>query len=946
MDYKDSLNLPKTRFEMKANLAKREPEMLKQWEDKKVYQKLLKAHSGKPKFVLHDGPPYANGHIHLGTALNKILKDIVVKSKAMAGFYTPFVPGWDCHGLPIERQVEVELGKKKSEVSPMEFRKLCREYAAKFLDVQRNEFKRLLCLARWEKPYITMDYHYEAKIAREFARFVRVGSVYLGKKPVYWCPTCKTALAEAEVEYKEKTSSSIFVRFLWQKDKGQESKAYPRMLKLSEQARVYIMIWTTTPWTIPANLAVAVHPEFDYVAVRSKDSIYILAEGLSNLVMSQLKLDYEVLDKFKGRELEKLVFKHPLYERDSIAILADYVTLDAGTGVVHIAPGHGQEDYESGIQYGIPVYSPVDDEGKFTEEVEYFAGKFVFDANKDVNEKLKEKGALLQESLFSHQYPHCWRSKDPIIFRSTPQWFISMEKNDLRKKSLEAIQKVKWDPEWGRERIYGMVETRPDWCISRQRFWGVPIIAFHCKQCGEVILDADIAENIAELFEKYGCDVWFEKSASELLPDGFRCPKCRGEEFLKEDDILDVWFDSGVSYAVVCEEDPELGPLPVDLYLEGSDQHRGWFHSSLLAGVGTRGIAPYKEVLTHGYVVDGEGKKLAKSAGNYVGIDELMEKYGAEIIRMWVAAENFRNDVRVDYDILDGIVKTYRKVRNTYRYLLGNLYDFEPEKELVQIKDMFLIDRWLIARLEQFKRRAKKAYEDFEFHLVYHLLNNFCAVDLSAIYIDIVRDRLYCEDQKGRARKSAQSALWITLDTLLRVSAPVLSFTAEEAYQEMPVKGKRMESIFHLDFPEDCAGFVDENLIERVERVLKIRAYVSRLLDTAQKDKNSGIGHPLDAEVQISAPEKLRSFLEEFNQVAEGEENLAKLFLVSSVRFVEDLKDALDVSEFEGLKLKLVKAPGEKCQRCWTYSTELSDKSHRFPEVCPRCLKVLERMGK
>ena len=814
MDYKKTLNLPETKFEMKARLCEREPELVRELDRNQIYQKMLSVRKGKPKFVLHDGPPYANGHIHLGTGMNKILKDIVVKSRAMSGYYTPYVPGWDCHGLPIERQVEVELGRKKSEVSPLEFRRLCREYASKFVNIQREEFKRLLVIGDWEKPYITMDYHYEAKIAREFARFVRAGSVYLGKKPVYWCPTCKTALAEAEVEYKEKKSPSIYVRFRWKKDKGKESKAYQRLLALEEKLPVYIIIWTTTPWTIPANLAIAVHPEFDYVAVKTQDAVYILAEALCPLVMDLLGMEYEKLEKFFGKELEGLVFAHPLYERDSVIILADYVTLDAGTGCVHTAPGHGQEDYESGIQYGLEIYSPVDDEGKFTDDVKYFAGKFVFDANPEVNEKLREKGALLFEDEITHQYPHCWRSKDPVIFRSTPQWFISMEKNKLRKKALEAIGRVRWDPEWGEERIRGMIETRPDWCISRQRFWGVPIIAFHCKNCGEVVLDAELVEKVADLFEEQGCDVWFEKDIPQLLGSELKCPKCGESNFEKEDDILDVWFDSGVSYSAVLEENPELG-TPCDLYLEGSDQHRGWFHSTLLCAVGTRGEPPYKMVLTHGYVVDGEGRKLSKSAGNYIAIEEVVEKYGAEIIRMWVSAENFRNDMRVDYDILDGIVKTYRKVRNTIRYLLGNLYDFNPEKDLLSYDEMFLIDRWLLARLEQFKRRVKKAYDNFQFHLVYHQLNNFCAVDLSALYIDIVRDRLYCEGKTSRARRSAQSAIWLTLDSLLRLSAPILSFTTEEAYRLMPVKGERKESILLLDFPQDQDQWLDSALLER-----------------------------------------------------------------------------------------------------------------------------------
>jgi len=939
MDYKKTLNLPGTKFEMKARLAEREPELVQKLDQKQIYQKMLSARKGKPKFVLHDGPPYANGHIHLGTGMNKILKDIVVKSRAMSGYYTPYVPGWDCHGLPIERQVEVELGRKKSEVSPLEFRRLCREYASKFVNIQRDEFKRLLVLGDWEKPYITMDYHYEAKIAREFARFVRAGSVYLGKKPVYWCPTCKTALAEAEVEYKEKKSPSIYVRFRWKKDKGKESKAYQRLLALEEQLPVYIIIWTTTPWTIPANLAIAVHPEFDYTAVKTKDAVYILAEALCPLVMDLLGMEYEKLEKFIGRELEGLVFAHPLYERDSVVILADYVTLDAGTGCVHTAPGHGQEDYESGIQYGLEIYSPVDDEGRFTDDVKYFAGKFVFDANPEVNEKLREKGALLFEEEITHQYPHCWRSKDPVIFRSTPQWFISMEKNELRKKALEAIGRVRWDPEWGEERIRGMIETRPDWCISRQRFWGVPIIAFHCKNCGEVVLDAELVEKVADQFEERGCDVWFEKDIPQLLGSELKCPKCGESNFEKEDDILDVWFDSGVSYSAVLEENPELG-TPCDLYLEGSDQHRGWFHSTLLCAVGTRGEPPYKMVLTHGYVVDGEGRKLSKSAGNYIAIEEVVAKYGAEIIRMWVSAENFRNDMRVDYDILDGIVKTYRKVRNTIRYLLGNLYDFEPEKDLLSYDEMFLIDRWLLARLEQFKRRVKKAYENFQFHLVYHQLNNFCAVDLSALYIDIVRDRLYCEGKTSRARRSAQSAIWLTLDSLLRLSAPILSFTAEEAYKLMPVKGERKESILLLDFPQDQDQRLDSALLERMEKLFKVRDEVFKVLDQAQKSEL--VGHPLDARVLIQADEKLRAFLEKFNQTEEGEENLARLFLVSQVEFVKELAEAYESTEFEGLRIKLERAEGEKCQRCWTYSTELTSSEDKFPRVCPRCLRVLE----
>jgi len=935
MDYKKTLNLPQTAFEMKANLAKREPELVRRWDQEKVYWKMLAAHSRDKKFVLHDGPPYANGSIHLGTAMNKVLKDIIVKSRALSGRLTPYVPGWDCHGLPIEHQVDKELGEKKGAISLTEKRRRCREYAAKFVDIQRGEFKRMLVLGEWENPYLTMNYRYEANIAREFGKFVKAGSIYRGLKPVHWCPTCKTALAEAEVEYADQPSPSIYVRFPWQADKGKAGPARQALLDLQEKhGPVYIVIWTTTPWTIPANLAVALHPEFSYVAVKTGAAVYLLAEGLANFVGDLLGWkDRLLLQKWKGEELEGLVFKHPLYDRDSVVILADYVTLDTGTGCVHTAPGHGQEDYETCRKYNIPVYSPVDDAGCFTGEVEFFAGEFVFKANDHVNAKLREAGNLLLSENFVHSYPHCWRSKDPVIFRSTPQWFLSMEKNNLRRKALDQIARTVWDPAWGQERISNMIAERSDWCLSRQRVWGVPIVAFHCRNCGEVLLDGELVDRVADLFEQHGCDVWFEREAKDLLPAGTSCKKCGKSEFDKDSAILDVWFDSGTSFACVLEERQDLG-LPCDLYIEGSDQHRGWFHSSLLCAVGTRGQAPYRGVLTHGFTVDEEGKKYSKSSGNYVPLEKLLQDYGAELLRMWAASENFRNDVRFSKNILDGIVTTYRKIRNTFRYMLGNLYDFNPERDAVPVAELFPLDRWILHRVEKFKRRALQAYDRYEFHVIYHGLNNLCAVDLSALYFDIVRDRLYCEKADSQARRSAQTAIWTTADALVRLMAPILSFTAEEVYEQMPVRGERQTSIFELPFVPPVDALLNEELDGRMERLFAIREEVNKKLDQAQKDKL--IGHPNDAAVEIAAPPAELELLRSFAAGQPGAEDLRKLLVVSAV----DLKEKAG----EGVEVKLEKAPGGKCERCWTFRKEVGQLP-KHPTICQRCHDVLEGQG-
>src|SRR5512136_2151037 len=694
MDYKETLNLPKTDFPMKANLVKKEPEMIERWEKQKLYDKIRETSKGRRKYTLHDGPPYANGHIHMGTAFNKILKDLIVKSRQMAGFDAPYVPGWDCHGLPIEHKVDSELGSRKAGMTQAEVRHYCRKYAEKWIDIQRTEFKRLGVLGEWDNPYLTMAFPYEAIIVREFGRFYLKGSVIKSKKPIYWCISCKTALAEAEVEYEVHTSPSIFVKFPMISDLSVDVPAL-------KGKQVSVVIWTTTPWTIPANLAIALHPDLTYVAVDVGGEVYILAEGLLEEVMKKFGIKkYEVLEKFPGKRLEGLKSRHPFLDRDSLIILASYVTLDTGTGCVHTAPGHGQEDYESGVQYGLDIYSPVDDDGRFTEEVPFFAGQFVFDANGAVNQKLKEVGALLKEEMYEHSYPHCWRTNDPIIFRATEQWFISMEKNGLRKNALRAINEVTWIPPWGKDRIYGMVENRPDWCVSRQRAWGIPITVFYCASCKQPLVNQETIDRVARLFEEKGADVWFEEGTDHLLPEGTRCSQCGEKEFTKETDILDVWFDSGVSYAAVLEKRREL-EYPASLYLEGSDQHRGWFHSSLLTSVGTRNGAPYRSVLTHGFVVDGEGKKMSKSAGNVIFPEEVINKLGADVLRLWVSAEDYKDDIKISNEILKRLADAYFRIRNTFRFLLGNLADFNPEGDRISYPDLHELDRWALHRLQR-----------------------------------------------------------------------------------------------------------------------------------------------------------------------------------------------------------------------------------------------------
>lgn len=919
MEYKDTLNLPQTDFPMKANLNQREPEMLAKWEQNGLYAKLESSGKNKPLYVLHDGPPYANGHIHIGHALNKTLKDILLKVKRMEGFHAPYVPGWDCHGLPIELQVEKNLGSKKNQMSKLEMRRECRTYAAKFVDIQREEFKRLGILGDWENPYLTMNYEYEGLTAAELARFAHNGGLYRGRKPVHWCSSCVTALAEAEVEYADHTSPSIFVRFALQEDLS-------AVIPVLAGKQAYVVIWTTTPWTIPANLAVALHPEFDYVALETEKGVLIVAEGLKDSFLAAVGLTGSVIATFKAGVLERKRCKHPFYDRDSIVLLGEHVTLEAGTGCVHTAPGHGQEDYELALKEGLEIYNPVDNHGKYLATVDFFGGQQVFPANQSVIDKLVEVGALLQTTTISHSYPHCWRCKKPIIFRATEQWFISMKANDLRDKALKAIDQVEWIPKWGRERIYGMIENRPDWCVSRQRSWGVPITAFSCTSCGEYIADGTIMDHIAEIFKKESSDVWFDWSAERLLPAGTVCPKCGAASFEKENDILDVWFDSGVSHAAVLEPNPGLRS-PADMYLEGSDQHRGWFHSSLLESVGTRGVAPYKSVLTHGFVLDGQGRKMSKSVGNVVAPEDVIKKFGADILRLWVSAMDYQDDTRISQEILTRVAEAYRRIRNTCRYILGNISDFDPATQSVPFPEMPEIDRWALHQLEVLKGRVLTAYQDLQFHVIYQEVNGFCTTEMSSFYLDILKDRMYTSKGNSLERLSAQTVMFRILDTLVRVLAPVLSFTSDEVWQFMP--GQREESVHLAEFPARNPEWRDDALAARWERIIKVRSDVSKALELARVAKT--IGHSLDAAVTVAAPPELFSFLQEY--AAE----LNSIFIVSKATLATELEGEYWTSEnIEGLKVQVTAAPGVKCERCWYYSEELgTDAGH--PTICPKC---------
>jgi isoleucyl-tRNA synthetase len=941
MDYKSTLNLPQTEFPMRGSLPQREPEQIDKWLKDKVYQRMVEKNRAakKPKFLLHDGPPYANGSIHLGHTLNKVLKDVVIKYKNMSGFESPYVPGWDCHGLPIELGVEKQLldqKRDKASVPIVELRQMCREYATKYIDIQKGQFQRLEVFGDWENRYATMDPSYVASIVRELGRISKAGYLYKGNKPVYWCPTDATALAEAEIEYADKKSPSIYVKFDLSKEALDHFPELRDIAKREGAIRTSIIIWTTTPWTLPANMGISLHPEFDYVAVKAPGldgtEIWIVAQGLQEGFEKAIgwgKTSTPLLT-FKAEKLHKQKARHPFIDRDSLIMLGEHVTLDAGTGAVHTAPGHGVDDYKIGARYGLPIFAPVDDKGRYNVDFPEMKGQFVFKANEVIIKMLQDSGHLVSRTDIQHSYPHCWRCHNPVIFRATPQWFIGMELNgtsgstSLRKQAEKAIHEVSWIPNWGINRILGMVETRPDWCISRQRTWGVPITVFYCEACNEPLADQSIFDHVANEIEANGVDAWYTEPVEKLLPKGAVCKKCKATKFKKETDILDVWFDSGVSHAAVCEA-RELG-WPADLYLEGSDQHRGWFQTSLLTGVATRKRAPFKNVLTHGFVNDKEGKKMSKSKGNVTSPLDLMKTHGAEILRLWVVLEDYRNDVSFSNESLDRVSETYRKIRNTVRFLLGNLYDFSPDTDSVPIEKMSDLDRWALARTATVLEKVEKAYENYEFHSVYHLMTNLCVVDLSALYFDILKDRLYTAGKTSQERRSSQTAMWLITNALVRVIAPILSFTAEESYGFLPAAKSKQPSVFLTEYPRfkaELDSWVNAKIEEDFSGIWTIRDIVLKSLEEARQAKT--IGHPREAKVTLTVDSAAQEALKKTR------EDLGRLFLVSE----------LEIKSGSAVKAEISRAAGEKCARCWTHSTYVG-KSSKYSDLCDRCVEAIQ----
>lgn len=928
MDYSKTLNLPETEFPMRAGLPEREPEFLKYWEENKIYEKKQELHAGHKKFVLHDGPPYANGKIHMGTALNKILKDIIMKYKYAQGFDTPYVPGWDTHGMPIEHAAIKNLGLNRHELDTLVLRKECHDYALKWIDEQRTDFKRLGVLGDWDHPYITMTHDYEAVQIHVFGEMAKKGYIYKGKKAVYWCPHCETALAEAEIEYGEEKSPAIFVKMPLVKDNG--------MLPEAAQGKpAYIVIWTTTPWTMPANVAIALHPDFEYAWVECEGEILFMAKEMLEAVGKVCKKDLSnIIGTCKGKDMEYAECRHPFetIDRKSLVVLADYVTLEAGTGCVHTAPGHGADDFETGVRYNLPIICPVDGSGKLTAEAGAdFAGMFVFDANVPIIKYLAGLNRLFGKENLRHQYAHCWRCKNPIIYRATEQWFASVD--GFREEALNAIANdVQWIPSWGEARIHNMVADRHDWCISRQRVWGVPIPIFYCEDCNEHLVNDDTINAVADLFAKEGSDAWWAHSAEEILPQGTKCPKCGGTHFRKESDIMDVWFDSGSSHAAVCKTRPELA-WPADMYLEGSDQHRGWFQSSLLTSVATEGKAPYRAVLTHGYVVDGEGRKMSKSVGNTVAPQEVIAQYGADIIRLWAASSDYKADIRISKEILKQLSEVYRKIRNTIRYILGNTNDFNYETDKVEFKDMLELDRWALMHMQLLKKEVSAAYESYDFHVLYHAIHNFCSVEMSSYYLDILKDRLYAYKADSFERRSAQTAMYEIMLDLVVMIAPVLSFTMEEVWQFMKKPASMPESVFMMPWPECKEEYIDEALESKWDNFIEIRSEITRVLEGARRAKT--IGHSLDAKVELHATGEALAIL----RSVEGD--LATLLIVSQAKLVEGLAGGVEATGREDLKVTVQAAEGEKCERCWIYSDTVG-KDAEHPTVCARCAAALK----
>jgi len=942
LDLKATLNLPKTGFPMKASLPKNEPAMLERWESTRLYHRIREAHKGQPIYVLHDGPPYANGPIHLGTALNKTLKDFVVKSRSMSGFDAPYVPGWDCHGLPIEIKVDNELGRKKLELDPLAVREECRKYASKYLDLQRSQFKRLGVLGRWEQPYSTMDPQYESVVLETFYKCYEEGLVYKGLKSVYWCIFDKTALAEAEVEYEMHTSPSVWVRYPLTSDPAKIDENLTSKIggpNLTGK-KIATIIWTTTPWTLPASMAVTFAPDAEYVALDTGEWIYIVAKALALQTIEKCHLgDAKEIASFLGTKLEYSTFAHPFLDREVLGVLGDYVTMDTGTGAVHTAPAHGADDFNTGVKYGISLRCDVDDAGILRNGLPEYEGQQVFKANAAIVELLKSRGVLLAYEKIEHSYPHCWRCHNPIIFRATEQWFISMENRlpkgeTLRMRSLQEIQKVKWDPAWGQERIANMVASRPDWCISRQRVWGVPIAMFQCEGCREFVGDPAIHKLVVDLFAREGADAWYKYSAEQILPSGYACTKCGKTKFRKEMDILDVWFESGSSHAAVLGREPGL-PWPADLYLEGGDQHRGWFQSSLLSAVATKGAAPYRSAATVGWVLDPLGRAQSKSLGNVVDPVDIADKLGAEIVRLWVASVDFREDVMSSDELMQRIAESYRKIRNTFRYILGNVHDFDPARDVVPFAEIHALDQYILLRAAEVTRDVREHYDSFTFHRLYQRLKDFCIVDLSAIYFDVLKDRLYTSAPKSKARRSAQTALWRLGEALVRLLAPVMSFSADEVWQYLPATKDRADSIHleHFPAPDDLTGTLpagfDAIAMERDWQILlSVRDQALKALEAARAEKR--IGGSLEAQIRLSAPESVYPVLDRYR------DQLRYLFIVSDVVLEKSPASNGDA----GMTIEVNNAPGLKCERCWNYSTHVGEDKN-YPTVCERCSAVL-----
>jgi isoleucyl-tRNA synthetase len=916
VDYKDTLLMPKTEFPMRGNLPKKEPEIREKWEKMDIYKKVQERTKGRPKFVLHDGPPYANGDLHMGHALNKILKDIIVRSKSMSGYDAPYVPGWDTHGLPIE-QALTNKGVNRKEMSIAEFRKLCEEYAYEQIDRQRSQFKELGVRGDWENPYITLHPKYEAQQIRVFGEMAKKGYIYKGLKPVYWSPSSESALAEAEIEYKDKRSPSIYVAFPVKDGKG--------ILDTDTE----IVIWTTTPWTIPANLGISVHPELDYVVVQVGNKKYVVAEELLENVATVVGWeDYSVLSKFKGKELEYVVAKHPLYERDSLVMLGEHVTTDSGTGCVHTAPGHGEDDFYIGQKYKLDVLCPVDDKGMMTEEAPGFEGLFYDDANKAITQKLEEKGALLKLSFITHSYPHDWRTKKPVIFRATAQWFASIE--PLREQLLTEIQNIKWHNKWGETRLYNMIRDRGDWCISRQRVWGVPIPVFYAEN-GEAIITDETIEHVASLFEKHGSNIWFEREAKDLLPEGFTHPGSPNGIFTKENDIMDVWFDSGSSHYAVLKTREDL-THPADIYLEGSDQYRGWFNSSLITSVAVTGHAPYKGVVSNGFTVDGEGKKMSKSLGNVILPSQITKQYGADILRLWVSSVDYTQDVRVFMDNFKQVSEVYRKIRNTFRFLLGNLFDFDPAKDSVPYEQLREVDQFMLVKLNRLIKQTREAYDNYEFANIYHAVNNFCTLDLSAFYLDFAKDVLYIEAPNDPTRRMMQTVIYECLVSLTKLLSPILSHTTDEVWEFIP--GVTEESVQLTDFPEYKELPNEEALLKKWNQFLKLRDDVLKALEEARNEKV--IGKSLTAKVTLYVKNDMKQLLQTIK------ENVAQLFIVSDYELAGDYEEAPENAlKLDNAAVLVTKAEGETCERCWVVTTEVGkDDSH--PTLCPRCAEVVK----